>query len=576
MTVRTYIHTIAKCAEMVALLDSGATENFLNLTYARWLKIPIKRLTTPRTLLNVDGTENRSGRLEFYTDLQVRTGTNISNLQFFLSDLGEHKAILGYPWFAAVQPKIDWKKGWINHTQLPIILRTSDAKKATFVSRTRNVPRSTHQDQFYIGRVTIFPTNDVPYTAFEKSSQPPTPKIPPEYQRHSKVFSEEASQRLPGHTIWDHAIELLPGAPTTLPGRLLPLTQVEKEEAHKLVAEHLERGTIRPSWGPYAANLFFVKKKDGKLCPVQDYRPVNKWTKKNRNVSPLIPEVIDRLSGCTLFTKFDIRWGYNNVRIKEGDEWKAAFLTHEGLFEPTVMFFGLTNSPATFQMMMNTIFCQEVALGWLSVYMDDIAIHTSQRPNEMEEEHQMRHREYVHIVLDKLEENDLYLKPEKCDFEKKEIDYLGLIVGGNKLKMDPKKLRGVADWLKPTNPTEIRKFLGFTGYYRYFIPNYSKIARPLLDLTKKATPWHWEERQQRAFEELKTRMCSAPMLTQPNFNKKFYLQVNASGFGVGAVLSQESNTTTPSLTKRTKPALHPIAYYSATFTPTERNYDIYE
>src|SRR6267142_108799 len=293
MTVRTYIHTIAKRAEMIALLDSGATENFLNLTYARWLKIPIKRLPNPRTLLNVDGTENRSGRLEFYTDLQVRTGNDITRLRFFLSDLGEHKAILGYPWFAAVQPKIDWKKGWIDHTQLPIILKTSDATKATFISKTRNVPCSTHQDQFYIGRVTIFPTNDVPFEPFGKPSQPPAPKIPPEYQRHSKVFSEEASQRLPGHTIWDHAIELLPGAPTTLPGRLLPLTQVEKEEAHKLVAKHLERGTIHPSWGPYTANLFFVKKKDGKLCPLQDYRPVNKWTKKNWNVSPLIPEVID-------------------------------------------------------------------------------------------------------------------------------------------------------------------------------------------------------------------------------------------------------------------------------------------
>src|SRR6267142_565431 len=493
MMVCTYVHTIAKCAEMIALLDSGATENFLNLTYARWLKIPIKRLSQTRTLLNVDGTENRSGRLEFYTNLQVRTGMNISNLRFFLSDLGEHKAILGYPWFAAVQPKIDWKKGWIDHTQLPIILKTPDTRKATFVPRTRNIPRSTHHDQFYIGRVTIFPTTDTPYNAFEKPNQPLAPTIPLEYQRHSKVFSEAASQRLPSHTIWDHAIELLPGAPTTLPGRLLPLTQIEKEEAHKLVAEHLGRGTIRPSWGPYAANLFFVKKKDGKLRPVQDYRPLNKWTKKNRNVSPLIPEVIDRLSGCTLFTKFDIRWGYNNIRIKEGDEWKAAFLTQEGLFEPTVMFFGLTNSPATFQMMMNTIFRREVALGWLSVYMDDIAIHTSRRSNETEEEHQVRHREYVHIVLDKLEENDLYLKPKKCNFEKKEIDYLGLIVGGNKLKMDPKKLRGVADWLKPTNPTEIRKFLGFTGYYRYFIPNYSKIAQPLLDLTKKTTPWHWKE-----------------------------------------------------------------------------------
>ncbi len=141
------------------------------------------------------------------------------------------------------------------------------------------------------------------------------------------MFSEEESQRLPRHTIWDHAIELLPGAPASLPGRLLPLTQSEIAEAQKFVAEHLKRGTIHESWSPYAANFFFVKKKDGKLRPVQDYRPVDKWTKRNRNVSPLIPQTIDRLNGCTLFTKFDIRWGYNNIRIKPGDEPKAAFLT---------------------------------------------------------------------------------------------------------------------------------------------------------------------------------------------------------------------------------------------------------
>ena len=144
--------------------------------------------------------------------------------------------------------------------------------------------------------------------------------IPDEYKRHKKVFSEQASQRLPGHTIWDHAIELLPGAPNTLPGQLLPLTQEEIKAASEFVAEHLERGTIRRSNSRYAANFFFVKKKDGKLRLVQDYRPVNKWTVHNRNVSPLIPQVIDRLSGCTLFTVFDIRWGYNNIRIKEGNE----------------------------------------------------------------------------------------------------------------------------------------------------------------------------------------------------------------------------------------------------------------
>ena len=189
-------------------------------------------------------------------------------------------------------------------------------------------------------------------------------------------------------------------------------------EVHKFVDEHLKRGTIRESWSPYAANFFFVKKKDGKLRPVQDYRPLNKWTLKNRNVSPLIPATIDRLSGCTLFTKFDVRWGYNNIRIKPGDEWKAAFLTPEGLFEPKVMFFGLTNSPATFQMMMNTIFRKEVAEGWLSVYMDDIAIHSKKRPMETKEQHRQRHKIYVHHVLDKLEKHDLYLKTREMRLRK--------------------------------------------------------------------------------------------------------------------------------------------------------------
>jgi hypothetical protein len=171
--------------------------------------------------------------------------------------------------------------------------------------------------------------------------------------------------------------------------------------------------------------------------------------KKNQNVSPLIPQTIDRFSGCTLFTKFDVWWGYNNIRIKDGDEWKAAFLTLEGLFEPTVMFFGLTNSPATFQMMMNTIFRKEVLQGWLSVYMDNITIHTKRWPDETEERHQQRHREYTHHVLEKLEQHDLYLKPEKCEFTKQEIEYLGVIIGQNKIRMDPGKLKEITDWPVP-------------------------------------------------------------------------------------------------------------------------------
>ena len=228
MTIQFYIHTIAKRAKAIALVNSGATENFMNLTYARWLKLPIHPLERPRKIFNVDGTENKSGELKYYTDLEVQTGTTKSPLRFFLTDLGENKAILGYSWFAATQPRIDWKRGWIDSLQLPIIFRAPDAKKARFTPRSVNKPRPITKDRYFISKVMV---GEV---ATEEK-----PNIPVQYQRHAKIFSEQESQRLPKHTVWDHAIELLPGAPSTLPGRLLPLTQEEIAEAKKFVEEHL-------------------------------------------------------------------------------------------------------------------------------------------------------------------------------------------------------------------------------------------------------------------------------------------------------------------------------------------------
>src|SRR6266436_5519175 len=152
MTVRVFIHSNSKRAETISLLDSGAMENFLNLDYAKWLNLPIKRLPFPRKLFNVDGMENKAGQLQFYTDLAIRTGSTSTNMRFFLTQLGEHKAILGYPWFAAVQPKIDWRRGWIDHTQLPIIFKTNDAAKARFMPRTINKPRPTPVERILLCR----------------------------------------------------------------------------------------------------------------------------------------------------------------------------------------------------------------------------------------------------------------------------------------------------------------------------------------------------------------------------------------------------------------------------------------
>ena len=214
MTIRFYIHLITKRAESIALLNSGATENFINLAYVKWLQLPIKQLPEPRPVLNVDGTENKSSKLKYYTDLNIRIGQNTTTLRFFLSDLGEHKVILGYPWFVVTQPRIDWKKGWIDHSQLPIVLRAPNAQKATFVPRIRNIPQPIQKERYFLCRVTVHP---------EQPEDVDLTKVPEEFHRHAKVFSKQKSQRLPRRMVWDHAIELLPNTPKSLAGRLLRL-----------------------------------------------------------------------------------------------------------------------------------------------------------------------------------------------------------------------------------------------------------------------------------------------------------------------------------------------------------------
>ena len=234
-------------------------------------------------------------------------------------------------------------------------------------------------------------------------------KIPAKYRQHAQVFSKEAARQFPEPCIWDHAIKLKPGAPASIPGKVYQLSQDEQKALLKFIQDQQAKGYIHPSKSPYAAPFFFIKKKDSKLCPVQDYRQLNKWTICNCYPIPLISELITKVQGAKLFTMVDLQQGYNNVHIKKGDKWKAAFITNHGLFEPTVMFFGLTNSPATFQTMMNMIFTEEIMEGWLVVYMDNILIATK--------DDLKFHEKCIHRMLKKLKKHDLYLKPKKCAFE---------------------------------------------------------------------------------------------------------------------------------------------------------------
>ena len=380
--------------------------------------------------------------------------------------------------------------------------------------------------------------------------------VPPWLEDFNDVFSKRSFDALPERKVWDHAIELVPGAsPSNC--KVYPLSQNEQGELDEFLEENLQTGRIRPSKSPMASPVFFIKKKDGSLRLVQDYRALNAITIKNRYPLPLISELVNQLRGAKYFTKLDVRWGYNNVRIKDGDEWKAAFRTNRGLFEPLVMFFGLTNSPATFQTMMNDIFRDLIAQGSVCVYLDDILIFTKTLSE---------HRKIVREVMSRLRAYRLYLKPEKCDFEQTKVEYLGLIVSEGRVEMDPVKVAGVAKWPEPQTRCEVQSFLGFVNFYRRFIKDFSKLGRPLFELTKKDTPWKWEVEQQTSFDELKARVTSTPILMFPDDKKPYRVEADSSDFATGAVLSQEGEDG----------KWHPIAFYSKSLSPVERNYEIHD
>jgi hypothetical protein len=279
--------------------------------------------------------------------------------------------------------------------------------------------------------------------------------VPSHYHDYKDIFDEKYFDQLPERRIWDHAIELTEDF-KPVDCKVHPLNPSEQKALEEFIEENLSSGRIRPSKSLMASPFFFVKKADEKLCPTQDYQKLNEATIKNQYPLPLIGELIDKLKGVKHFTKLDVQWGYNNVQIKEGDKWKAAFRMNIGLFKPTVMFFRLMNSPATFQAMMNNLFHDLIMEGKVVIYLDDILIF-SKDINE--------HHKITQWVLQILRENKHSLKPEKCKFEKQETKYLGMIIGNGQICMDPTKVQAISKWPNPKNKKELQQFLGFTNFY---------------------------------------------------------------------------------------------------------------
>ena len=285
----------------------------------------------------------------------------------------------------------------------------------------------------------------------------------------------------------------------------------EQKEVSEFVNEQLAKGYICLSKSEQTSPVFFVPKKDRRKWMVQDYRYLNEHTVRNNYPLPLISELVDKLKGLQYFMKIDLRWGYNNIQIKEGDEWKATFVCHRGSFEPTVMFFGLCNSPATFQTMMNEIFADMEDV--IVMYINDIMIFTKGSLAE--------HQAKVKEVLQRLHDNDLFTCPEKCSFDKTEVEYLGMFVNWNGIRMDNSKVKAIMEWPMPTTVHGVCSFLGLTNFYRQFIKDYATFAKPLTDLTQKDKAFTWGSTEANAFTSLKSRFTTTPILAYPDNDCQF-------------------------------------------------------
>ena len=342
-----------------------------------------------------------------------------------------------------------------------------------------------------------------------------------------EVFPEDISGLPPEREV-EFAIEIVPGAGSVskAPYRMAPNEMIELK---KQIEELLEKGFIRPSVSPWGAPVLFVRKKDGSLRLCIDYRELNKVTVKNKYPLPRIDDLLDQLSGSSVFSKIDLRSGYHQLRVKAADIPKTAFRTRYGHYEFLVMPFGLTNAPAVFMDYMNRIFRQYLDQ-FVVVFIDDILIYSKSKEE---------HENHLRIVLGILKEKQLFAKLSKCEFWLSEVKFLGHVISEEGVSVDPSKVEAVLNWKRPETVTEIRSFLGLAGYYRRFIQNFSRIAMPLTKLTRKNQPYVWDEKCERSFTELKERLTSAPVLIIPDPSETYVVYSDASKQGLGCVLMQQ-------------------------------------
>jgi hypothetical protein len=281
----------------------------------------------------------------------------------------------------------------------------------------------------------------------------------------------------------------------------------------------LDKGFIYPSSSHWGCPALFVSKKDKGLRLCVDYRPLNAVTIKNKYPLPRIDILFDQLVGAEVFSKIDLRSGYHQIKIRDEDIPKTAFSTRYGLYEYLIMSFGLTNAPAHFMYLMNSVFMPE----WdkfVVVFIDDILVYSK----SMED-----HEEHLRVMLQRLRDHQLYAKFSKCEFWINEVPFLGHVISSEGIAIDPSRVRDILEWEPPKSVHQVRSFLGLARYYRRFILNFSKISKPITELLKKGTKYVWSKECDEAFQTLNKLLTTSPVLAQPDIAKHFDVYCDASG-----------------------------------------------
>ena len=366
---------------------------------------------------------------------------------------------------------------------------------------------------------------------------------------YADVFSL-SNNKLGRTAVLKHHIDTGDSKPVHLPPRRIP--QACRDEVRKLIHDMLEQGAIQNSDSPWSSPVVLVKKKDGSLRFCVDYRKMNEVTRKDAYPLPRVDDTLDTLVGSKYFSTFDLASGYWQVEVAGEDQPKTAFSTPEGLFQFRVMPFGLCNAPATFQRLMDRVLS---GLKWSRclVYFDDIIVVGTTFCD---------HLSNIAAVFARLRGAGLKLKPAKCHICQKRVAFLGHIVSADGIATDPSKTAAIQNWPTPQSRREVQQFMGLANYYRRFVKNFAAIAGPLQHLTAKNSNFEWTIECQHAFDKLRACLVSSPVLSYPDYSRRFVLDTDASDTGIGAVLSQLKDDGTEVVT----------AYASRSLSRPERRY----